>query len=130
MPANQLFEQFENGSLSTAGKVKKFAAVPWSAHPAFAGVALKHLVVADDTDGLFSYHLVRIDPDCEIGNHTHAAQLETHEVIAGKGAADNDGVRIAYHPGVVSIFAKNTPHKVTAEKEGLLLFAKFIPPLC
>lgn len=33
-------------------------------------------------NGKFSYHLVRIAPDCSIGNHIHETQLETHEVYA------------------------------------------------
>ncbi|WP_429958488.1 hypothetical protein [Enterococcus sp. AZ196] len=41
----------------------------------------------------------------------------------------NDGVSINYQAGVITILPKNIEHEVIAEKEGLLLFAKFIPAL-
>ena len=34
---------------------------------------------------LYSYHLVRIAPGKSILDHIHDPQLETHEVISGKG---------------------------------------------
>lgn len=77
--------------------------IEWSKHPTFDGVELKHIVTAKDTDGLFSYHLVRIAPNCSIKEHIHETQLETHEVISGKGLCINAG------------------------EEGLYLFAKFMP---
>lgn len=55
--------------------------------------------------------------------------METHEVISGSGVCNNDGTEIAYEPGVISILQKNVPHEVTAGKEGLYLFAKFMPAL-
>jgi Uncharacterized conserved protein, contains double-stranded beta-helix domain len=109
---------------------RDFTALPWRPHPAFAGVALKHLVVGEDSGGLFSYHLVRIDPGKAIGDHIHDPQLETHEVVAGRGVCLNGGERIEYAPGVISIFRPGTAHEVAAGEDGLLLFAKFIPPLC
>ena len=79
------FDQFNQGRLALPGKTVDFDNLPWNAHPTFKGVALKHIVTAADTNGQFSYHLVRIDPGCKIGNHIHATQLETHEVIRGFG---------------------------------------------
>ena len=35
----------------------------------FECVELKHIITAKDTDGKFSYHLVRIALGCSIGNH-------------------------------------------------------------
>ncbi len=52
-----------------------------SAHPAFEGVVLKHIVTSEKMDGQFSFHLVRIAPNKKIGSHIHEKQLETHEVI-------------------------------------------------
>ena len=119
MQYRDLFERFE----------RAFADVPWSGHPAFEGVELKHILTSKETGGAFSFHLVRIAPGKKIGNHVHAAQLETHEVIAGGGVCVNGGENLAYAPGVVSILPANVPHEVAAGEEGLFLFAKFIPAL-
>ena len=123
------FELFNNGKLVLPEKEAGFAEIAWSKHPTFKGVELKHIITARDTDGKFSYHLVRIAPDCSIGNHIHETQLETHEVIAGTGTCVNDGTELAYAPGVVSILPKGVPHAVKAGAGGLSLFAKFIPAL-
>ena len=103
---------------------------PWSKYPTFKGVWLKHIITAKDTDGKFSYHLVRIAPDCSIGNHIHETQLETHEVIKGSGRCVNAGSTIPYEAGTVSIMQAGIAHEVHAGSEGLYLFAKFMPALC
>lgn len=127
---NHLFESFNNGSLKLPTMVVEFADIPWSKHPTFDGVELKHIVTAEETDGQFSYHLVRIAPNKSIENHVHETQLETHEVIAGSGVCINDGVTIPYETGTISIMPIGIPHEVNAGKNGLYLFAKFIPALC
>lgn len=127
---NTIFDAFENGSLRLPSSTVKFADIPWSKHPEFDGVELKHIVTAKETAGQFSYHLVRIAPNRKIGDHIHKTQLETHEVIAGSGVCINDGAAISYDTGVISILPAGVPHKVTAGDDGLLLFAKFIPALC
>lgn len=63
-----------------------FDTIGRSAHPAFEGVALKHIVAFEKMDGQFSFHLVRIAPNKKIGSHIHKKQLETHEVIFCKPA--------------------------------------------
>jgi len=96
MDEKNLFERFdEGGKLLLPGETTAFDKIPWSKHPAFEGVELKHIVTAEKTDGQFSFHLVRIAPNKKIGNHIHEKQLETHEVIAGE-----DGL---------SLFAKFIP---------------------
>lgn len=127
---HHLFESFNNGSLKLPAATVKFADIPWSKHPVFDGVELKHIVTAKDTDGKFSYHLVRIAPNQSIQNHIHETQLETHEVIAGSGVCRNDNAKILYEAGTVSIMPAGIPHAVEAGDEGLCLFAKFIPALC
>lgn len=127
---NHLFESFNNGSLKLPTTTAEFANIPWSKHPTFDGVELKHIVTAEETDGQFSYHLVRIAPNKSIENHIHETQLETHEVIAGSGVYINDGVTIPYETGTISIMPIGIPHEVNAGKDGLYLFAKFIPALC
>lgn len=125
-----LFEKFEAGKLVLPASQIDFKAVAWSPHAKFEGVALKHLVTSKDTKGTFSYHLVRIAPNKKIGKHIHETQLETHEIIAGSGVCINDGEELSYEVGVISIFPARIEHAVIAGKDGLYLFAKFMPALC
>ncbi len=125
-----IFESFNQGKLVLPESRKNFGEIAWSKHPTFEGVELKHMITAKDTDGQFSYHLVRIAPNCSIQNHIHETQLETHEVIAGNGVCINAGKAIDYECGVISIMPAGVPHEVNAGAEGLYLFAKFIPALC
>lgn len=127
----KLFESFNRGQLIIPNKTQQnFESIPWSKHPTFDGVELKHIVTSSDTNGEFSYHLVRIAPNKSILNHIHELQLETHEVIFGDGTCINNQCEILYTPGVISIMPKAVPHEVHAGDDGLLLFAKFIPALC
>lgn len=130
MDYQNLFEQFDNaGKLILPSTKISFADIPWSKHPTFEGVELKHIVTSEQTGGQFSYHLVRIAPNKKIRNHVHKTQLETHEVISGNGVCINEGAEIKYEPGVISILPMNIPHEVTAGSEGLYIFAKFMPAL-
>ena len=130
MDYQKLFEKFDKaGKLILPDAEISFADIPWSKHPAFEGVELKHIVTSGQTGGQFSYHLVRIAPNKKIGSHVHMMQLETHEVISGNGICINEGAEIKYEPGVISILLMNTPHEVTAGSEGLYIFAKFMPAL-
>ena len=126
----ETFEKFDNGRLALPERTVDFSSLKWNEHPTFEGVALKHIVTAKDNGGLFSYHLVRIAPDCKIGLHIHETQLETHEVIAGSGICLNNGKTIDYTPGTISIMPAKIEHEVTAGNDGLYLFAKFMPALC
>lgn len=129
---NQLvtFEKFSKGVLMGPDTRKEFENLMWLKHPTFDGVELKHMITACDTEGQFSYHLVRIAPNKSIQNHMHEMQLETHEVVGGAGVCINNGARIPYKEGVISILPAGIPHEVNAGEEGLYLFAKFIPALC
>lgn len=125
-----LFEKFNAGALLLPETSKSFESLDWNKHPTFEGVELKHIVTANDTNGKFSYHLVRIAPNKKIGNHVHTEQSETHEVVGGSGICINEGKEIDYTAGVISIMKMGTPHEVIAGSDGLYLFAKFIPALC
>lgn len=127
---DEVFESFNKGILRLPTSQKAFSDIPWSGHPTFEGVELKHILTAKDTSGKFSYHLVRIAPHKSIKQHIHEAQLETHEVISGNGICLNDGVILEYQCGTISIFPSGVNHEVNAGNDGLLLFAKFIPALC
>ena len=124
------FEAFDQGELRLPDKTIPFAEIGWSKHPVFEGVELKHIITAKDTNGEYSYHLVRIAPNKSIRDHIHETQLETHEVIGGEGTCINDGSELIYRPGVISIMPKCVHHAVNAGKDGLYLFAKFFPALC
>ncbi len=125
-----IWETFDRaGALRLPDREISFADIPWTPHPAFEGVALKHIVTSAQTGGQFSFHLVKIAPGKTIGEHVHEAQLETHEVIAGRGVCVRSDAEIAYAPGVISILPASVPHAVTAGKDGLYLFAKFLPAL-
>jgi len=126
----QLFENFNNGQLRLPSDEKSFKEISWSKHPKFEGVELKHLLTSKNTEGLFSYHLVRIAPNKSIKNHIHETQLETHEVISGSGSCVNAGKTLNYESGIISIFPAGVPHEVNAGEDGLYIFAKFFPPLC
>jgi quercetin dioxygenase-like cupin family protein len=108
---------------------QKAGSLPWNPHPKFAGVALKHLVTGEDTSGRLSFHHVRIDPGCAIGDHTHVGQVEIHDVISGEGACTVAGKEIRYAPGIMGIMPADTIHRIEAGAEGLLLLATFSPPL-
>ena len=123
------FEEFENGRLFVNDTEIDFSELPLNAHPTFKGVSLKHLVTAKETNGKFSYHLVRIAPNCCIGNHIHDTQLETHEVILGKGVCVCGEKTIHYTPGTAAVMPKGVLHNVTADESGLYIFAKFMPAL-
>ncbi len=127
---NKVFEAFNEGRFEAPGGNVQFKDVPWSKHPTFEGVELKHILTSKQTGGAYSYHLVRIAPGKSILDHIHDPQLETHEVIAGKGICINDGQKIEYVPGVISVMPTKVHHEVHAGEEGLFLFAKFMPALC
>ena len=131
MNSQELFEQFNvSGQRRLPTETIQFGELPWNKHPEFDGVELKHIVTSQQTSGQFSYHLVRIAPNKAIGNHIHQTQLETHEVISGAGICVNNGTRLPYEAGVISIFPIGVPHEVIAGEDGLYLFAKFMPALC
>ena len=131
MDYKNLFEKFnEGGKLLLPEATVEFDAIAWSKHPTFEGVELKHIITSEKTNGQFSFHLVRIAPNKKIGNHIHEKQLETHEVISVTGICVNNGTKLSYEAGVISIFPIRVVHEVIAGEDGLYLFAKFMPALC
>jgi len=105
------------------------ADIPWTAHPVFAGVTLKHLVTGADTDGALSCHLVRLEPGARLASHVHDGQWELHEVVAGSGRAGLGDAAADYLPGVAAVIPRGLVHEVTAGESGLCLYAKFFPAL-
>ncbi|QAZ66517.1 cupin domain-containing protein [Solidesulfovibrio carbinolicus] len=116
-------------AVHTLTNVRDAEALPWQDHPAFAGVRLRHLVTAADTEGRLSCHIVRLDPGASLAGHVHDRQWELHEVVCGSGTADLAGRQTDYAPGVTAVIPRGTPHAVTAGDQGLCLLAKFFPAL-
>lgn len=103
--------------------------IDYTPHKKFNGVYLKHLIVGDITNNYISSHLVKVEPFCSLGEHTHAEQYEIHEVIQGTGECTIAGKQILYKPGIVALIPQNTSHSVTAGENGLYILAKFTPAL-
>jgi len=121
-----LFETFDTGSVTIAGKRTDIGRLAWNPHKEFPGVFLKNLVTADQTDRRFTCHLVRIEPGHAIGMHTHPASVELHEVVRGSGLCLTEQGEIPYVPGVMALLACSAPHEIRAGENGLCLFAKFV----
>ncbi|MDO9325123.1 MAG: cupin domain-containing protein [Methanoregula sp.] len=116
-------------TIAAHGQTIPAESLPWNPHPKFAGVSLKHLVTGKDTGGRLSLHHVRVDPGCAIGDHTHAGQVEIHDVLAGSGTCTLEGRVIPYAPGIVGVMPADQVHRVEAGTAGLLLLATFSPSL-
>ena len=83
MDYKNLFEKFnEGGKLLLPDATVTFDVIPWSKHPAFEGVELKHIITSERTDGQFSYHLVRIAPNKKIGSHLFAVIGFPHGLLS------------------------------------------------
>lgn len=103
---------------------------PWSPHPRFAGVALRHLISAADTSGALSTHLVRINAGAELSSHSHKDSLELHEVLRGTGVCTLGHRSAIYQPGTCGLIPAGLAHSVRADEgEDLYLLAKFAPAL-
>lgn len=90
-----LFERFASGRLVLEAGECNAADCPWKAHPAFSGGMLKDLLSTEQTGGLYSLHLVRIEPGMSIGLHTHPESVELHAVLDGSGWLRMGGERAA-----------------------------------
>ncbi|MDR0576701.1 MAG: cupin domain-containing protein [Candidatus Accumulibacter sp.] len=121
-----VFTVFAHGRLADANGQIEFSRLEWKAHPQFAGVFLKNLVAPEQTHGLLTCHLVRIEPGCAIGRHLHPASIELHEVVEGEGVCRTEGGDIGYVPGTLAVMPAGSPHEIVAGDRGLSLFAKFV----
>ena len=129
MPMNFASILTQGRVVYTGTETRVTADIPWTAHPVFAGVALKHLVTGADTDGALSCHLVRLTPGARLASHVHDGQWELHEVVAGSGRAGLGEEAAEYLPGVAAVIPRGLAHEVTAGESGLCLYAKFFPAL-
>jgi quercetin dioxygenase-like cupin family protein len=120
---------FQTATIITPTGEKSADRQEWAPHPVFPGVWMKHLVTGEDTGGLLSCHLVRIENGCEIGAHVHDASLELHEVLSGTGNCLVEGRDTEYQPGVCLVIPAGERHSVAAKGCDLHLMAKFTPAL-
>ncbi|MGG5371693.1 hypothetical protein [Enterococcus sp. AZ196] len=61
---NETFDSFnEDGVLCLPNTNVLFANLKWNPHAVFEGVELNHLATSEESDGQFSYHLVRSAPN-------------------------------------------------------------------
>lgn len=124
-----LFDALDCGCTYCLGVDTALEHIPWNPHPSFSGVSLKHVITSADTEGAFSAHLVRIEPECAIGMHAHETQWELHEVIGGNGFCRLGERMVQYFPGACAVLPKGEKHEVRAAEKGLELLAKFVPAL-
>lgn len=126
---NTYLEALEAAKIIGLSYETETAHLNWNPHPKCRGVALKHLLTGEFTDGKLSCHLVHIQAGCEISEHIHAGQFELHEVLSGQGVGTLVEKNIPYLPGTTIIIPANKPHKVVAGKDDMYLLAKFTPAL-
>jgi quercetin dioxygenase-like cupin family protein len=126
---NQISYLFETNRVNFLNASNNISEMAWDKHPKFEGVFLKHMVTGSDTNGVLSYHLVKVEPNCKIGEHIHEGKLEIDEVIQGNGTCTLAGSEFPYSVGSVSVLPADMAHKVSAGKDGLFILAKFSPAL-
>lgn len=129
METRESMAYMTKGSITFMDRDDAAEEIPWSPHPKFKGVNMKHLIKGIDTDGMLSCHMVRIDPDAILEDHSHENQWELHEVIEGEGKFILESKETLYYPGRMGMIPKGVSHKVIAGKNGLILLAKFFPAL-
>ena len=122
-------EKVLSGNVYFADKQEAIDNLVWNPHPTYKGVYLKHLILGKDTENQLSCHIVKVEPNCILDTHLHDGKIEIHEVVDGSGIMFLDSKEIAYSVGQICVIPANTPHKVIAGKDGLILFAKFTPAL-
>lgn len=118
-----------NGTIHYSDRSEYISNAVWEKHPNFEGVYLKHLIKGADTNGLFSSHMVKIDPNCRLETHCHENEFELHEIIKGEGAGQLVEETFDYQLGKMVVIPKGQTHMVQAGENGLTLLAKFFPAI-
>lgn len=129
METKSISASIANGVIHYSDRLENTSDVEWTKHPKCRGVYLKHMIKSVDTGGLFSSHLVKIDPTCCLEMHCHENQLELHEALEGDGWCQLIEESFDYHVGKMTIIQKGENHMVQAGEKGLTIMAKFFPAL-
>jgi quercetin dioxygenase-like cupin family protein len=129
MDQKHITEIFEQGAVLFPDFETDAAEKPWCPHPAWKGVFLKDLVTGKETDGKFSYHLVRVSKDCEVMDHDHKTQWEWNLIVSGNGVFVIGDKEVTIAPGQTYVTPPGIHHIVSAGDEDLMLLAIFTPAL-
>ena len=129
MGQQNLSELFEQGVVLFPDLEVRAAEKPWYASPTWKGVFLKDLVTGQETDGAFSYHLMRVERNGEIPDHAHETQWSWNVVLGGTGAFVLGGRRVPVEVGQTFITPPRVHHAVSAGDEEISLLAIFAPAL-
>jgi quercetin dioxygenase-like cupin family protein len=129
MKEMNITSNISNGIIHFSNQSIDISEIEWKNHPDYKGVSLKHMITGEKTGGLFSSHLIKLDPNSCIETHCHENQTELHEVIEGNGSFHLLKEVVDYHLGKMAVIPKGKNHMVRAGENGLTLLAKFFPAL-
>ena len=103
--------------------------IPWYSPPGWKGVFLKDLIGDTQTNGKFSYHLVRVQENCEVPLHSHDTQYEWNVILGGNGIFTLDNRDFPITKGQTFVTPPGVTHIVRAGNRDLVLLAMFVPSL-
>ena len=129
MEPNAITSLLGNGTLFFADRSEEIEKLPWNPHPKFKGAFIKHLIRGADNDNKASCHLVRVNPGCQLTDHSHGNEWEYHHILEGEGTGYLDGRPMDYKAGIIAVIPKGVVHKVVAGADGILILATFLPAL-
>lgn len=101
----------------------------WYTPPGWVGVSLKDIITGKDTDGAFSYHLVRIAKRSEVPSHAHDTQWEWNVILNGNGSFVIQEKEMQVTIGETYATPPGVSHTVKAGNRELVLTATFVPAL-
>lgn len=122
-------EIFEDNSIIFPDKSRRTNENPWYSPPGWKGVFLKDIISETETKSMFSYHIVRIQEQCEVPEHDHATQWELNLIISGDGHFLLNGRDHPVKSGQTFVTPPGISHRVRAGDRDLVLLAIFVPPL-
>jgi quercetin dioxygenase-like cupin family protein len=103
--------------------------MPWYSPPGWKGVFLKDLIGENQTYGKFSYHLVRVQENCEVPLHSHDTQWEWNAILGGNGTFILNKKEISVSKGQTFVTPPGVSHIIRAGNRDIVLLAMFVPPL-
>jgi len=101
----------------------------WYTPPGWIGVSLKDIISGKDTDGAFSYHLVRIAKRSEVPSHAHDTQWEWNVILNGNGSFVIQEKEMQVTIGETYVTPPGISHTVKAGNSELVITATFVPAL-
>ncbi len=129
MVQQDISDLFEQGTVLLPDLEVRAADTPWYAPPTWRGVFLKDLVTGKETGGAFSYHLMRVERNCEIPDHDHETQWSWNVILAGTGSFILGDRQVPVEVGQTLITPPRVHHAVSAGDADIVLLAIFAPAL-